>query len=53
MKVIKAYYAYPELSFIAEVGGYVGLFLGFSIYQITDGVNFVLGKLITFMKIVD
>ena len=35
-KVFKAYYTYTELSLIAEIGGYVGLFLGWSIYQITD-----------------
>ena len=36
IKVHKAYYAYDEVSLIAEIGGYVGLFLGSSVYQITD-----------------
>ena len=31
-----AYYSYDDLSFIAEIGGYVGLFLGASMYQIAD-----------------
>ena len=31
-----AYYSYDELSFIAEIGGYVGLFLGASMYQTAD-----------------
>ena len=36
IKVQAAFYVYKELSLIAEVGGYVGLFLGWSVYQITD-----------------
>ena len=31
-----AYYSYDDLSFIAEIGGYVGLFLGASMYQAAD-----------------
>ena len=31
-----AYYSYDYLSFIAEIGGYVGLFLGASMYQTAD-----------------
>ena len=31
-----AYYSYNNLSFIAEIGGYVGLFLGASMYQTAD-----------------
>ena len=31
-----AYYSYDDLSFIAEIGGYVGLFLGASMYQTAD-----------------
>ena len=30
------YYSYDDLSFIAEIGGYVGLFLGASFFQIAD-----------------
>ena len=33
--VTKDQYAYTWLSLVAEVGGYVGLFLGFSVYQVT------------------
>ena len=36
IQVHKAFYVYDELSLIAEIGGYVGLFLGWSVYQITD-----------------
>ena len=36
-----AYYSYDDLSFIAEIGGYVGLFLGASIYQIADLFQFI------------
>ena len=40
VKVLKSYYIYNELSLIAEIGGYVGLFLGWSVYQITDLPNY-------------
>ena len=42
IKVHKAYYAYNEVSLIAEIGGYVGLFLGSSIYQITDLLDWLI-----------
>ena len=35
IKVTKAYHIYSGLSLVAEIGGYVGLFLGVSINQIT------------------
>ena len=35
IKVTEAQYLYSELSLIAEVGGYVGLFLGVSVNQVT------------------
>ena len=35
IKVIQAHYLYSGLSLIAEIGGYVGLFLGVSVNQIT------------------
>ena len=35
IKETKSYYAYSGLSLIAEIGGYVGLFLGISINQLT------------------
>lgn len=37
-----AYYQYPMLSLIAEIGGYVGLFLGFSVYQIAEVFDFII-----------
>ncbi len=36
VKKIKAYWVYSFLSLVAEFGGYVGLFLGFSVYQISE-----------------
>ena len=45
IQVIEAYHLYSGLSFIAEVGGYVGLFLGVSVNQISTMVNAVLDKL--------
>ena len=35
-------YTYIWLNFIAEVGGYVGLFLGYSVYHITDALDRIL-----------
>ena len=45
IKVTNSYYIYSGLSLIAEIGGYVGLFLGVSINQITHLVDFLLAKL--------
>ena len=39
------HYSYIWLNFIAEVGGYVGLFLGYSVYQITDILDKILPKI--------
>ena len=41
VKVVKSYYAYSGLSLIAEIGGYIGLFLGVSINQITYLIPFI------------
>ena len=38
------HYYYIWLNFIAEVGGYVGLFLGYSVYQVTDILDKILPK---------
>ena len=46
IKKVTSYYDYTELSFIAEVGGYIGLFLGFSLYHITDAIKYVLSKIL-------
>ena len=42
IKVIEAYQLYSLLSMIAEIGGYVGMFLGISVLQI----RYVLDKLL-------
>ena len=34
IKVIKSSYAYTELELFAELGGYVGLFLGLSVFDL-------------------
>ena len=41
-----SFYIYEALSLIAEIGGYVGLFLGASVYQITDLINAGTRKLV-------
>ena len=44
IKVNTAFYNYLTLSMIAEIGGYVGLFLGVSFYQITDVLNAMINR---------
>ena len=48
IKVMTSYHLYSELSLIAEVGGYVGLFLGVSINQVTSlikwGLSFIASR---------
>ena len=39
IKVTEAYYLYTTLTLIAEVGGYVGLFLGVSVNQVSELLN--------------
>ena len=43
IKVTEAQYLYSGLSLIAEVGGYVGLFLGVSVNQVTILVDKLFG----------
>ena len=45
VKVYERSYDYSQLSFIAEVGGYVGLFLGISINQVIDLLDYLVAKL--------
>ena len=45
IRVTKEYYLYSGLSLIAEIGGYVGLFLGISVLQVKDLIELA----ITFM----
>ena len=40
-----SYYSYDDISFIAEIGGYVGLFLGASVYQCADLIEILFGKI--------
>ena len=42
VKVFERSYTYSPLSLVAEVGGYVGLFLGISINQVTHLLDFLL-----------
>ena len=39
MKVSEQFWAYTFLAYIAECGGFVGLFLGYSLLQIEDLVT--------------
>ena len=36
IKTTKSRYAYQELEFLAEFGGYVGLFLGISVFHLRE-----------------
>ena len=52
-KVIKVYersYTYSGLSLIAEIGGYVGLFLGISVNQVTNVLDFLVLKIREFYQ---
>ena len=46
VKVTKAYFSYTELELIAELGGYVGLFLGISVFDI----NLIVSKILNYVK---
>ena len=39
IKTTKNYYAYQELEFLAEFGGYVGLFLGVSVLHVSKAIE--------------
>ena len=41
VKVVQSYYVYSGVSLIAEIGGYVGLFLGYSVNQIVDLIDYI------------
>ena len=45
IKVTEEQYLYSGLSLIAEIGGYVGLFLGVSVNQIIDLVDFIITRI--------
>ena len=44
IRVTSDYYTYTEISLIAEIGGYVGLFLGVSVNQVTNMMDFFAAK---------
>ena len=46
IKATKAEYSYTELELLAEFGGYVGLFLGISVFHISLAVDKILQKLV-------
>ena len=45
LTVLEEQYVYPMDSFIAEVGGALGLFLGFSFMMVWDLIQFVLASM--------
>ena len=45
-----SYYLYEEISLIAEIGGFVGLFLGASVYQIADLLDSLMTRISKFFK---
>ena len=45
ISVSEDYYVYSAISLIAETGGYVGLFLGVSVNQLFDLIDFILEKI--------
>ena len=45
IKTTTSHYSYLTLSLIAEIGGYVGLFLGVSLYQTTDIIDAIKNRL--------
>lgn len=44
IKLNTSRYSYTLLDLFANIGGYIGLFLGLSIFQIKDGVGFIIKK---------
>ena len=40
----KAYYSYGTLTLFAEVGGYLGLLLGYSVYNLADFIEYFCRK---------
>ena len=45
IKVFERSYTYSRLSLLAEIGGYVGLFLGISINQVINLLEYLVTKL--------
>ena len=55
IKVTDEQYLYSGLSLIAEIGGYVGLFLGVSVNQIIDLADVLITKIggLTYFKMIE
>ena len=45
-----SYYLYEEISLVAEIGGFVGLFLGASVYQTADLIESMITRVSKFFK---
>ena len=45
-----SYYLYEEISLIAEIGGFVGLFLGASVYQTADLLDSLITRVSKFFR---
>lgn len=45
VSVTKSYYSYTELEFLAEFGGYVGLFLGLSVFDLSSFFETLIRKI--------
>ena len=45
IRVTSEYYIYTGINLIAEIGGYVGLFLGISVNQVTNLMDFIASRL--------
>ena len=46
IKVTKAKYSYTELELLAEFGGYVGLFLGISVFHLSEVIDKIIEKIL-------
>ena len=44
MTVSEQFFAYGFLSYVAENGGFVGLFLGYSVLQMRDCISYIIDK---------
>ena len=53
MKKLKESLVYPTMSFISELGGSLGLFVGFSILTIWDYFNIVLDKIVQLKRYIN
>ena len=50
IKVSRSRYSYNALELLAEVGGYVGLFLGVSVNQFSDIIKSMVARCVSFQK---